>query len=392
MRPVAGVRRISEARGLAGIIRAKEELKRMLEKELSPRERLEAVRDHHAHRPPRPCGMTIHTGIGCPLRCTYCYIEDMGFPWSVKPYPLTGKQLVYALLNNPSFIPGRDGTLIAIGSVTEPFLPQTLNKALEYIENIAVILGNPIQFSTKMILDRSIARKLASLDPGISPLVTIITINHHRELEPHAPPPGMRFRTIKNLADEGLKPILFYRPIIPGIAEEEYEYILEEAKDNGAVGIVAGTLRVTPLILKRLGEAGISIKPILERLPRKPRLHEQVPIRAGDIKRMIMNYAGKIGLIPFPEACMANLYTHGRICWKMIHYRIKTPGAMPPDKDFEKIRRELSEAGYEIHAIKPLRDYLAEIILSRKYKGSRRLVEEYVRCSYKLCVRTRLFG
>jgi len=38
-----------------------------------------ARRDHHARRPPRPCGMTIHTGIGCSMGCIYCYVPDMGF-------------------------------------------------------------------------------------------------------------------------------------------------------------------------------------------------------------------------------------------------------------------------------------------------------------------------
>ena len=57
--------------------RRKIETIRQLEALLSPEERREALRDHHAKRPPRPCGITIHTGIGCPLGCAYCYIYDM---------------------------------------------------------------------------------------------------------------------------------------------------------------------------------------------------------------------------------------------------------------------------------------------------------------------------
>ncbi|MGC8994056.1 MAG: radical SAM protein, partial [Pyrobaculum sp.] len=37
-----------------------------LEERLAREEILEARRDHHAKRPPRPCGITIHTGVGCP--------------------------------------------------------------------------------------------------------------------------------------------------------------------------------------------------------------------------------------------------------------------------------------------------------------------------------------
>ncbi len=372
---------------LREIIEFKEKLAEIIGETLTKEEKEEALRDHHARRPSRPCGMTIHTGIGCTLRCTYCYIEDMGFPWRVKPYPLNGRQLVYALLKNPSFIPGRNGTLIAIGSVTEPFLPETRGKTIEYIENIAEYLGNPIQFSTKMPLTRSDAERIARADPGISPLITIITIEHHRNLEPYAPPPELRFKTMTILADQGLKPILFYRPIIPGVAEKEYQYILEEAKQHGAVGVVAGTLRVTPRILEKLRKNGILVEEIIKRLPRRPRPREQVPVYTRDIKEKILGYARKIGLIAFPEACMANLYTHGYTCWKMISLGI-TSKSMPPEKSLERIRKDLLLNGFEILNAKWDNNYRVRLTLSRRHRRDKGLIEEYVKCKYKLCIRT----
>ena len=365
----------------------KEKLARIIGDMLTSEEKEEALRDHHARRPPRPCGMTIHTGIGCTLRCTYCYIEDMGFPWSAKPYPLNGRQLVYALLKNPSFIPGRNGTLIAIGSVTEPFLPETKEKTIEYIENIAEYLGNPIQFSTKMPLTRSDAERIARADPGISPLITIITVEHHRNLEPYAPPPELRFKTIAVLAEKRLKPILFYRPIIPGIAEKEYQYILEEAKRHGAIGVVAGTLRVTPRIIEKLKENDIPIEEIIKRLPRKPKPREQVPVYTKDIKEKILSYARKIGLIAFPEACMANLYTHGYTCWKMINLGV-TSKNMPPEKNLERIREDLVLNGFKVLSAKWENNYRVRLTLSQRHRRYKSLIEEYIRCKYKLCIKT----
>ena len=49
--------------------RARQRVIKTLEKKLSEEERREARQDHHAKRPPRPCGITIHTGVGCPLAC-----------------------------------------------------------------------------------------------------------------------------------------------------------------------------------------------------------------------------------------------------------------------------------------------------------------------------------
>jgi DNA repair photolyase len=130
--------------------RARQRVIKTLEEKLSEEERREARQDHHAKRPPRPCGITIHTGAGCPLACAYCYIYDMGFPGSAKPYKLSPLQLAYAVATNPHVAVGPWGTLVAMGSVTEPFLPQTRELALGYMKAIAAYLGNPLQASTKM--------------------------------------------------------------------------------------------------------------------------------------------------------------------------------------------------------------------------------------------------
>jgi DNA repair photolyase len=367
------------------LLRYKLEVKRKIERLLSRDDIRIALKDHHAHRRPRPCGMTIHTGIGCNLRCTYCYIEDMGFPWSARPYPLTGLQLIYALASNPYFLPGRNGTLIAIGSVTEPFLGITREKTFEYIEAISKYLGNPIQFSTKMYLSIKDAERLRGYDPGISPLVTIITIKHKNKLEPLAPPVSKRFETINNLRKAGLKPILFLRPIIPGIIEDEYIEILEEARRNGAVGVVIGSLRVTNRILERLRKAGLDISEIKRRLPRKPHGNEQVSIYTRDLKEEITRYAWKIGLIPFPEACMANLYTHERVCWKMVYYGIRIPGKEPPRIDRDILDKIASENGLVIENMSINKYYLRIKVSGNKLR--KRLFLEYVKCSLGICIK-----
>lgn len=368
------------------ILQLKNRIKTIIERRLGPQQIQEALQDHHAKRKPRPCGMTIHTGIGCSLKCTYCYIEDMGFKWVVEPYPLTGLQLVYALASNPYFVPGEYGTLIAVGSVTEPFLGVTREKTFEYIEAIAAYLKNPIQFSTKMYLTRKEAYKLKQLDPGISPLITIVTIKYKDKLEPLAPPPDKRFETIKNLRSEGLKPILFLRPIIPGITENEYIEILDKARESGAVGVVVGSLRITNRILERLRKAGFDISEIIRRLPRKPRGKEQVPVSTRDLKEEIIRYARKIGLLPFPEACMANIYTHGRICWKMIHHGIIVPGRKPASISIYEIKKIAEENNVVVkHIMK--NKYFLNIILEGDYV-SKALFLEYIKCRFGYCVRT----
>ncbi len=361
---------------------AKKKLAEEIANRLTPDEREAAEADHHAKRPPRPCGMTVHTGIGCSMGCIYCYIYDMGFPGNATPYPLSPLQLVYALLRNPYFIPGPEGTLVAIGSVTEPFLPETREKAMAYIEAIARHLGNPIQFSTKMTLTPEDAERLRRADPGISPLVTIITLRHSRVLEPNAPPPEERLETIRTLRRAGLKPILFLRPIIPGVTEEDAPELLREARRSGAAGVVLGGLRVTRGILARLEAAGIDTGEIKRRLPRPPRGREQVPIVIRDIKERLTREAERIGLPVFPQACMANLYTHGRRC----HHMPPIEGLRGPrEPDPVEIRGLAEHLGLRLTGYAVTRRGLVVAV-----KGPRRqqlVFEENIRTYYAICVK-----
>ncbi len=366
------------------IIALKEEIRDKLSHKLSKKEIREAVHDLHARRRPRPCGLTVHTGIGCPLRCVYCYIYDMGFQSNARQYPLSPEQLVYALASNPYFIPGRNGTLIAMGSVTEPFLPQTKDLSIRYIEAITKYLGNPIQFSTKIYIDKRDAQRIASIDPDISPLITIITIKHRAELEPYAPIPELRFKTIENLSEAGLKPILFYRPIIPGIAEEEYEEILARAKAAGAIGVVAGGLRVTKNILSRLSEKGVPVKEILQRITRPLRGNEQVPVRVSDLKMKIKDKALSLGLIFFPQACMANIYTHGMYCLRMVMERIVSAGFnLPSTAEIENI---VKKAGLTPTRIRFTRYTLIISVKEPCDKVRKLLLQEFIKYRYKICV------
>ncbi len=298
-------------------LKAKARIADSIASKLDDRERVEAERDHHAKRRPRPCGMTIHTGIGCNVGCLYCYVPDMGFPLKPRPYPLSGLQLVYALALNPYFIPGPQGTLLAFGSVTEPFLPETLERALEYLKATRDHLGNPQQLSTKMALgEEDVERLVDSLEPRANILLTVTTIRYAARLEPRAPPPAERFRFARMLVERGFEVTLFLRPIIPGVTDRELDDIYRLAVDAGIRTVVPGSLRVTPGILRRLKASGVvDIREIERRLPRPPRsASDQVAIREHDLKQLAVSKARKYGLKPLPSSCSANIVSHGLAC------------------------------------------------------------------------------
>lgn len=298
---------------LVGVFEEKKKIIELLESLLNDKSVSRARRDHHAKRKPRPCGMTIHTGIGCSLGCLYCYVPDMGFEMKPRPYPLSPLELVYSLAVNPYLFPGY--TLAAYGSVTEPFLPETMDKAIEYIRTVYKYLKLPSQVSTKIPLSSDTAKRLRKAEPGLSILLTVVTIEKARQLEPNAPSPIERLESVRELRKAGLHVTLFVRPIIPGITDKEIERIAAYAMEVGVNGAVLGSLRVTPGIIKRLASIGYPVSEINKRLPRKPRGNrDQVTIIEQDLKAKVKKVLESYGIKVYPSACAANIEAHRLSC------------------------------------------------------------------------------
>ena len=287
-----------------------EELRRVVGEEGAER----ASRDHHSKRRPRPCGMTIHTGLGCVNGCVYCYAYSMGFPARDEPYPLSGEEMALALAMNPHVFPER--TLAAFGSVTEPFLPRSRSRALEYLGSVWRWLRLPEQLSTKMLADEAVVEGLRGADPRLDALVTVVTIERHRVLEPRAPSPLERLRSWGEAGKRlGISVTLFMRPIIPGVTDREAEKILSASAEAGVTRIVTGCLRITPGIVDRLRRAGVPTTEILRRAPRMPRdERDQVSIRCNDLRKRVEDLARDLGMKVFPSACASNIDAHGEYC------------------------------------------------------------------------------
>ncbi len=332
---------------LSDLLKEKLSVREELASKLDRRERREALNDGHAHREPRPCGLTVHPGRGCTYACIYCYVEDMGIPRRPEPSRLSGVQLAYAIASNPYTILGRGGTFLAFGSVTEPFLPTIKERTLEYLRAVSHYLGNPTQFSTKAYLSEEDAERISSVDPTVSALVTIPALEWAEKIEPRAPPPELRFKTLSNLLDRGIHASLFLRPLIPGVSEEEGPSILELAASLGVKGVVLGALRVTRRILRELEAVGL--KDLANRMIREPKSPvDQVPLNTGDLKRMLSSKARSLGLRVYPSACSANVDAHDLGC----HMCNMGPcdGSLP-EYDPEEIEQALMGLGIEVKIV-----------------------------------------
>lgn len=271
-----------------------------------------ATKDPHSRRRPRPCGITIHTGIGCSYRCSYCYIYDMGFPAKPKPYPLTPAELVYSLATNPYVIP--KATLAAYGSVTEPLLSETKDRFVEYLTEVYSYLGLPSQVSTKGVLDDGVINALKKGDPNLSILLTVVTLRMHEYVEKLAPTPADRLEGAARALRSGLKVAIFIRPIIPGVTDKEYREMLETFESYGVKDLVLGSFRATYTNIARMKSAGVNVSEIESRLKRRPRRGEQITIPSSDVKSKLKGEALKKGFNVYESACAANVVAHNEYC------------------------------------------------------------------------------
>jgi DNA repair photolyase len=227
--------------------------------------------------------------------------------------------------------------------------------------------------------------KLANLSSKrISPLVTIVTLSESRNLEPYAPSPEKRFESIRNMRETGLKPFLFLRPIIPGITEREYKEIIDLAAEYGAIGVIAGGLRVTKRILRELREIGVDTSIIHKRLEipvEKMREGVQYDVYTSDIKAEISDYVRHKGLLFFPSACMANLYTHNISCWKMRLMGIEL-SEKPREIKIEDVKSTIEDLGVRAQRIVFSSGELKVYITG---KVDSKLLSEILRSSFLTC-------
>jgi len=308
--------------------------------------------------------------------CVYCYIWDMGFPGRPEPYPLEPLELAYALAANPYVVPYK--TMAAYGSVTEPFLPETRGRALEYISTVYEWLRLPSQVSTKMVLDPDLVDALKRAEPRISVLSTVVALGEWaRRLEPRAPPAEERIAAAGEAARAGLHVALFVRPIIPGVTDAQARDLARLAREAGLRDVVPGTLRVTPGILARLEAAGVrGLERLLPRRPRGPR--DQVPLRAGAAKRAVIGAFAGEGFRVHPSACSHNMLAHGEPCHAC---RLGPCWGRPPAPDPGEVEEVLSMLGARGDV-----EVAPHGILLRGLRGPRDVVVEVLKALTRLQV------
>src|SRR5277367_2673690 len=200
---------------------------------------------------------TINPYRGCEFACRYCYARyTHEFMELRQPEDFERKIFVKqnaAWLLQQELREVRDGEEIAIGTATDPYQPVERRAKItrSLLEVLAARRGLRIGIVTKSALitrDIDLLEKIAERNK-ISLHLTITTPDAKlaRILEPRAPSPDLRFRTVARLRAAGLRTGILCSPLLPGLTDtlEALDTMARRAK-----AVDASFFAASPLFLK----------------------------------------------------------------------------------------------------------------------------------------------
>ena len=205
-----------------------------------------------------PFTHTINPYRGCEFACRYCYARYTHEFLEIRD-PEEFERKIYfkqnaAWLLSQDLARLRPGTDIALGTATDPYQPlerkQRITRSL--LEVFARKSGFKLGIVTKSTLitrDVDLLQEIASRHK-LTVHLTVTTMNAKlaRILEPRAPRPDLRIRTVARLREAGLRAGVLCSPLMPGItdARSSINAVARAAAAAGANFFAAGALFLKP--------------------------------------------------------------------------------------------------------------------------------------------------
>ena len=228
---------------------------------------------------------SINPYRGCEFGCRYCYARYT-HEFMDKPDPEAFEREIYikqnaAWLLRQELKQVRPEEYIGLGTATDPYQPieRTARVTRSLLEVFAEQEGLRLGIVTKSTLverDIDLLTRIAARN-RLSVALTITTPDAQlaRMLEPRAPRPDLRFRTVERLRAAGVKTGILCSPLMPGITDtpRALEAMARRAKKAGASFFAS-----QPLFLKS------SSKPVFMRFVREhfPELEKAYEARYGE--------------------------------------------------------------------------------------------------------------
>ncbi len=194
--------------------------------------------------PDVPFDRSVNPYQGCEHGCCYCYARPThaysglspGLDFETRLFAKKGIDgLLAAELRRGGYRPAP----IALGANTDPYQP--VERRFGLTRSILKVLHDyrhPVLIVTKSALvERDIDLLAPMARRGLAQVtLSVTTLNPKlaRQLEPRAPAPSRRLRTISALSAQGIPTAVMWAPVIPGLTDHELESVIGACHDAGA--------------------------------------------------------------------------------------------------------------------------------------------------------------
>jgi DNA repair photolyase len=207
-----------------------------------------------------PFSHAINPYRGCEFACRYCYARYTHEFMEMTPDDFERK--IYfkqnaAWLLEQELKRMKPGTEIAIGTATDPYQP--LERKLKITRSLLEVFarhgGFRLGIITKSALisrDIDLLKEVAKSNK-LTVHITVTTMNAKlaRQLEPRAPRPDLRMRTVSEIREAGLRAGVMCSPLMPGITDgaNSIRAVARAASAAGASFLASGALFLKPCSL-----------------------------------------------------------------------------------------------------------------------------------------------
>ncbi|MBW6417680.1 PA0069 family radical SAM protein [Celeribacter sp. PS-C1] len=236
--------------------------------------------------PDIPFDRSINPYRGCEHGCSYCFARPSHAYLGLSPgldfeTRLTRKLGAAQVLRRELAAKSYEVAPIALGTNTDPYQPiEARDRIMRSILEVLAEHNHPVTIVTKGTLierDIDILAPMAAkglVHVGVS--VTTLGSRLSRQLEPRAPVPARRLKTIRALAEAGIPVRVMVAPVIPALTDHELEAILTAAATHGA--------KAAAYIMLRLP---LEVAPLFEEW-----LETHVPDRAARVMNRVRELRG----------------------------------------------------------------------------------------------------
>jgi DNA repair photolyase len=239
---------------------------------------------------------TINPYRGCEFGCVYCYARytheflDLRDPMDFERRIFVKRMAAEVLARTLSRTPiGADQ--IALGTATDPYQPAERKYGLtrSMLDVFARLGGLDLSITTKSSLITRDLDLLCEINSRsrLSVNLSLITVNRRlqRILEPRAPRPALRLRTLAQLTAAGIRCNILMMPMIPGLtdAPAAIESVIRAARRGGAAAVwwrslflkPAAARRFVPFIRENFPEQAARIDDFYGRSTYAPRAYDE---------------------------------------------------------------------------------------------------------------------